>query len=130
MNITSVLGLCIIAAMLCLLLIGYRAEYAMAVMLLAGLFVFTLCIGYISPAIEEIKTLLTRAGLELSQFKIALKALGICYITQFSADLCRDFGQTSLAAKAELVGKCVVFVLSIPLISAVIEIALSFIGEI
>lgn len=129
MNITSVLGLCVIASMLSLLLISYRAEYSMVIVLLAGIFVVLLCIGYISPAIADIKTLLSRTGLPLSQFKIALKALGICYITQFAAELCRDFGQTSLASKAELVGKCAVFVLSVPLLRAVVEIALSFIGD-
>ncbi|MEE1277947.1 MAG: SpoIIIAC/SpoIIIAD family protein, partial [Acutalibacteraceae bacterium] len=62
--------------------------------------------------------------------KTALKALGICYITQFAADVCRDFGQTALASKAELAGKCAIFLLSLPLVTSIVEIAVNMIGGI
>ena len=60
-------------------------------------------------------------------FKTVLKSLGICYITSFSADMCKDFGQTSLAGKIELAGKIAVVVISIPLINEILNSALELI---
>ncbi len=130
MNVFSVIMLCVLAAMICLLLASYKPEYSMAVAIGAGIFIFFYIIKDIVPAIKSIDNLLGRAGLETSYFKIALKALGICYITQFAADICRDFGQAALASKAELAGKCAVLLLSLPLIESITEIAVSFIFEI
>ena len=130
MSVFSVIMLCILSTMLCLLLSSYRPEYSMAVAIGAGILIFFYIIKDVIPAINGIKSLLQRAGLELSYFKISLKALGICYITQFAADICRDFGQAALANKAELAGKCAILLLAVPLIEAITEIALSFIFEV
>ncbi|MFQ8952752.1 MAG: SpoIIIAC/SpoIIIAD family protein [Oscillospiraceae bacterium] len=53
---------------------------------------------------------------------MALKALGIGYITGFIADACRD-GDRQALRKAELAGKCAVFIL-LPLIASILETAL------
>ena len=62
----------------------------------------------------------------MQYFSVALKAIGIGYITGFIADACRDGGQASLAGKAELAGKCAVFILVLPLIASILETALGF----
>lgn len=100
----------------------------MAVVIIAGCAIFLSLLKYIVPVLKELKGLAERAGTEIGGFKIAFKALGVCYITQFAADTCRDFGQSALASKAELVGKCAVLLLSVPLIENITEIALQLIG--
>ena len=76
---------------------------------------------------EKMQPVLEEYGIKTEYFKVALKALGIGYITSFIADACRDSGQTSLAAKAELAGKTAIFLLSVPLIISVLETAIGFI---
>ena len=95
---------------------------------LAGGTVVTLYIlkGVLAP-IEYINTKLLNNGINTEYFEVALKALGIGYVTGFIADICRDSGQASLAAKAELAGKCAIFIISVPLVAAVLDTALSFI---
>ncbi len=121
--------LCIVCAVMCILLSAYKPEYAMAIVIVAGCIIFTSVIGRITPTLTKLQSILTAANIDSDWFKIAFKALGICYVTQFAADLCRDFGQSALASKAELAGKCAVFLLSVPLLEAIINIAVSFIGE-
>ena len=48
-----------------------------------------------------------------------LKALGICFITQLGADVCRDAGESSLASKIELGGRMSILALCIPMITKV-----------
>ena len=74
-----------------------------------------------------IKSYIEAYGIETEYFKVALKALGIGYVTSFIADTCRDSGQTSLASKAELAGKTAIFVLSLPILVSVLNIAVGLI---
>lgn len=130
MEISSLLALCVLAAMLCLILSGYKPEYSMAVAIISGCVILLSLLGSVVPVIKELQGLAERAGTENGSFKIAFKALGICYITQLAADTCRDFGQSALASKAELAGKCAVLLLSVPLVENITEIALQLIGEV
>lgn len=126
MDIFKILAICIITTVLAVVLKQQKAEYALTVALAGGT-IITLCIlkGIIAP-IEYINAKLLNNGINTEYFAVALKALGIGYVTGFIADICRDSGQASLAAKAELAGKCAIFIISVPLIAAVLETALSF----
>ncbi len=130
MNVISGVALCLLGGALCVLISGYKPEYSMAIVICIGVIIFGTVIVSAAPAFEELEALLSKTGLDSGYFKIALKALGVCYITSFAADICRDFGQSALASKAELVGKGAVFLLCLPLLRAVAEIALSFAGEV
>ena len=54
---------------------------------------------------------------------ILLKALGIAYISAFTAELCKSAGEGMLASAAVLAGKGELVLLSLPLISRLLEIA-------
>lgn len=128
MEIFKILAICIITAVLAIVLKQQKAEYALMVALAGGTVVILYILKGILSPIEYINTKLLNSGVKTEYFTVALKALGIGYITGFIADICRDSGQVSLASKAELAGKCAIFILSVPLISAVLETALSLLG--
>ena len=104
----------LIAAFLAVILHQYKPEYAMLLAAGAGCGILFLLLSAFSPAIEQLQALLGRAGLSMAYFKILLKGLGICYLSQFAGDLCRDAGQTSLAGKVELAGKLSIVLLALP----------------
>lgn len=56
-----------------------------------------------------------------SQFAILLKAVGAAYVTDFTAQLCRDAGETSIAEKTELAGKVVIFLMALPILEQVLQ---------
>ncbi len=55
--------------------------------------------------------------------EILLKALGIAYISAFTAELCRSAGEGMLATAAVLAGKGELILLSLPLISRLLQVA-------
>lgn len=128
MEIFKVLAICIITAVLAIVLKQHKGEYALMVALAGGTVVIFYILKEVLAPIEYINTKLLNSGVKTEYFAVALKALGIGYVTGFIADACRDSGQASLAAKAELAGKCAIFILSVPLISAVLETALGFLN--
>lgn len=125
MEIFKVFGICIITAVLALILKQQKGEYAFLISLAGGLAVMIYIINGVVPQAAAIGMRLSEYGVNTEYFKIAFKALGIGYITSFVADACRDSGQASLAGKAELAGKCAVFLISLPLISGILKTALS-----
>lgn len=125
-EIFKIVAVVLIAALVSLLLKKYCAEYSfllsLAVCALVGIVLFS----NIAPQIQRLKGLFGKSLGELGFFSVALKALGIAYISVFAADICRDFGQTSLGAVAETAGKCVIFVMCIPLVCYILETVIKF----
>ena len=127
MEIFRLLIICLIAAFLSIVLKQKGSEFAFLLTVFAGLIVVIAVLNQISLPIKELAHTVEGYGIETEYFKVALKAVGIAYVTDFIADSCRDSGQNSMAAKAELVGKSAIFVLSVPLLMSVLETAIGFI---
>ncbi len=127
MEIFKVLAICLITAAICLVLKQQKSEFALAVSVIACVLILGIIIKNIMVPITVLGQKIEGYGINIGHFKTALKALGIGYVTTFIADSCRDAGQTSLALKAEMAGRCAIFILSVPLILSVMETALGFI---
>ncbi|MDE5992892.1 MAG: stage III sporulation AC/AD family protein [Oscillospiraceae bacterium] len=121
-NIVSVAGICIIASVLCKLFGAAGSEYALYIKIAAAAAVLSVVIMFVSPVAEAIRGLYARAGADGEYLTILFKALGICYITQFACDICRDSGENALATQAELAGKLSLLILALPLFDSLSEI--------
>ena len=129
MNLTAILGVCLITAILAIILRENKYEYAIILSLLAGSVILLSLLSNMLNSFFEIRNIISKAGIDNEYFLVAFKALGICIITGFTADLCRDFGQTALAGRAELAGRCAIFLISLPLLTSLLKAAYSFIGN-
>jgi stage III sporulation protein AD len=65
--------------------------------------------------------------LEMGKFDVYLpylmKSMGISLLSTTAADLCRDSGESSIANKLELLGKCEIVLLSLPLLKELLSLA-------
>lgn len=128
MQLFALLALCLVAAAVAIVLGQYKKEYAIAVTVAAGAMLITATASFVIRPVTEIVDKLRNAGVNTEFLFVAIKALGLGYVTQFIADTCRDFGQTSLAAKAEFVGRAAMFVISLPLINSLFDAVASLVG--
>jgi stage III sporulation protein AD len=126
-EVLKILGICIIGSAISIILKPKSGEYSFLIALATGIIALTFVINSVVKPINEINDRLSSSGVETEYFKIALKSVGIAYITDFVADGCRDAGLSSIASKAELVGKTAIFTLSVPLMMSVLETAIGFI---
>lgn len=124
MEILSVLGFCLISAVLVLFLNHYRPEYAMFAAAAAGCLVLVWIAKLTAPYFSEFYFMLANAGVQTEYFKVVIKAFGICYITRFASDLCKDFGQSAMSDKVELAGRGALLALTIPLIQTILNISM------
>lgn len=128
MSVTAVAALCLLVSATVLFIKRYTPEHAILLSVAAGAILSAVSVASAAGMLIETKELFESAGLSPELFKTVLKALGICYITSFAADICRDFGQASLAAKAELCGKLATVALTLPLTKEILSAALELIG--
>lgn len=128
MNIVGIAGITICAAVVAAMLRRYHQEYAVLVSIAAGIVIFLAVFSNFAPAIRQIRTLLSAAGLTEDYTLILFKTLGICFLAQFAADSCRDAGESSLASKVELAGKLAIVVLALPLFEKIAKTATGLIG--
>ena len=67
-------------------------------------------------------------GVSSQYFGVALKSLGLGYITEFAADTARDAGQNAMASKIVFSGRVCIFILAFPLIKNLLEMATELVG--
>lgn len=116
MNIFSVAVLGIIGAVLAITVKQTRPELGILVSLGACIALLLHTFGMLSNILQGFDEIIAKSGLDESYFKLALKICAIAYITEFSASLCRDAGESAIAAKTEFAGKISVLFLTIPII--------------
>ncbi|MDE7288165.1 MAG: stage III sporulation protein AD [Oscillospiraceae bacterium] len=122
MKIVSIAGICITASVMCKLFSESGKEYALYIKLAAAAAVMSMIIIFVSPIAETIRNIYSRAGADEEYLTVLFKALGICYITQFACDICKDSGENALATQAELAGKISLMVIALPLFESLANI--------
>jgi stage III sporulation protein AD len=105
-----------------LILRAYKPEWApmlrIAVTVIAVGLTLSMAVTALSYAQELAVGLGTPDG---EGWSILLKALGVAFLTEVSASVCRDSGESGLATWVETAGKLEILLLSFPLIRAVMD---------
>ena len=128
MTTGAILGLLVTAALLAVLLRAWRPEMAILVTLLTAVTVLAVLFWKVEPLLDTVQTLFSGLPFSWEYGSLLIKGLGICFLTQTAADVCRDAGETALADKAELSGKITLLALSAPLFERVAELAVTMIN--
>ncbi len=126
-DIFKILAVLLVATVLSVILKQKNSEYALFLSVSTGVIVALMILKNLKIPLDTLNRYIEKYSIEAEYFKVALKALGIGYITSFIADSCRDSGQSSLASKAELAGKTAIFILSLPLLISVLDIAVGLV---
>lgn len=118
----------VIGALLALTLKKYNPDISMLVAIATSLVLFFGILSAAEPVIQKLKELFDSAGVPSEYCVIVLKVLGVCFLCQFACDTCKDAGQSSIASCVELLGKLVITVITLPLITEIISTATKLIG--
>lgn len=121
MEILQIVGLGVVATVIILVLKAQRPEIAIQISIMTGIVVFVLLAGKLSAIVELLNKYAEKAEININYLTILLKIIGIAYIAEFGAEVCRDAGETSVASKIELAGKVAIIVLAVPIITSLLE---------
>ncbi|MCG0274976.1 MAG: stage III sporulation protein AD [Thermosediminibacteraceae bacterium] len=124
MEIIQIVGISLVAAVMVVLLRDDRPEIALQISIIAGAIVFLLMLNKIASALNVLQDMAQKANIDFIYLNTILKIVGIAYVAEFGAQICRDSGSSSLAAKIEFAAKIIIMLLSIPILMAVLELLL------
>ena len=96
-----------------------KGEIALPISLCISVFLIGCSISVISPIIDALRRLESTTGEKY--LSVMLKSLGIALMTSMSGELCRESGESVLASRTELLGKCIILALAEPLIEDIIN---------
>ena len=121
MEIWQIVGLALIVTVMSVVLKQIRPEIALQLTILAGASIFILVMSKIKVIVDLLQNLADQANISSYYLLIVLKIVGVAYLAEFGAQICRDAGEGALASKIELAAKVGVIVLAIPIIVAITE---------
>ena len=104
----------IAAVFLALLLKKEKGELALLVGIAASVLIFGYTLSRISFILDFLRELMDTLPVDPALLKALLKMLGITYVADFSASVCREAGYGSVAGQMELFSKLSIVALSIP----------------
>lgn len=122
MEVIKIVGVSIFAVIMIIILKNYRPEMALVLSIITGIGIMLYAISKLSSVINVLNDLVSKSGVNTDFLLIIIKVIGIAYIVEFGKNVCIDAGQSSIATKLEMAGKVVIVVLTIPLISSLVNV--------
>lgn len=122
MEVIKIVGVSIFSVIMIIILKNYRPEMALVLSIITGIGIMLYAISKMSSVINVLNDLVSKSGVNKEFLLIIIKVIGIAYIVEFGKNVCIDAGQSSIATKLEMAGKVVIVVLTIPLISSLVNV--------
>ena len=86
-----------------------------------GVILFLLCVEELKLIIDYFFSIYGLTNLSFDFITVLLKALGVGYVTEFTADIAEDFGNKIIASKVLLGGKIVLCGMTLPILSKLLD---------
>lgn len=128
MNIIAICGLAITAVVSAVVIRKHNPEISLIISISASVLVLIAVFMKISPIADEIRGLLQNSNISSDYITILFKALGICFVCQFTADSCKDAGESAVATKVEFAGRVAILIIALPLFENITRTATGLIG--
>jgi stage III sporulation protein AD len=121
MEIIKIVAFAFMALFIVLIFKGRRDDLAIQVSIAAGILIFLFMINKLTIIMGFLQTLANKANIDVVYLNTVFKILGIAYLASFCSEICRDAGESSIAAKVDFAGKILILVLAIPILMAVMQ---------
>ena len=105
-----------------------KAEYGIYISIALSVLVFSGILGQLETLIETIRRIGSYINVDSVYISTLLKMLGITYVAEFSSSICKDAGYQTIAGQIEIFGKLAVFVLSMPVLLALLDTVKGFLS--
>lgn len=121
MNIVSIGVLAVVAVIVALTLRPKNAEIALMLTVACAVLILLAVLSQAGQIIGTVNSIVAAAQINTGYIAILLKVVGICLLTEFTVNTCRDAGCQSLAGNVSLAGKLLVTVTALPLYTDILN---------
>ena len=121
MNIVQLSILAVVGVLLALVIKKERPEYGIMLSIVVCICIFFSILGRMTVLIDAVERMRALANMDAAYLQIVLKMIGITYVAEFSVNLCKDAGYTTIASQLEMFSKISILLLALPIIEALLN---------
>ena len=125
MDILQIIGIGLVGTVATLILRQQKPEMAVQAAVATGVILFFSIAASLGTAVQSLLDLANRYGIDTNYIGTVIRLIGIAYICQFAAEVCRDAGEGSIASKIEIAGKVLILLYAIPIVEALLTLIVS-----
>ena len=118
----------VMASLLALILKKQGSEYSVIITLSTITLILVYILSNITLSLDTVQKIFEKSNFNSDYLRILLKCIGICFITEFTCDCCKDASQSALSGTVLLCGRICVLLTALPLFSSFLDIALRLSG--
>ena len=120
MSFIKIICCVMIGVLLVVKLKGIGSPLGIYLSVTLSLAVLLYVIGRMTYVIDFFEQVMDDIGIEPGYLEILLKIVGISYLCEFTANICREAGCVAVAGQVEISGKITMMVLSMPILIAIV----------
>ena len=120
MEIAKIVIACICGSIF-ILVLDKSKEFGVYISLVIGIAVIYSILDKIKPIFDIAGRFSSIINIENTYIRILFQIVGIAFITEFGASLCKDAGQAAIASNIEIAGKVMIVVSALPLIIGIVN---------
>lgn len=121
MMLTKIIFIAVITMILSITISKVNQEFKIYITVIFGLLVIFLLFDQAKNKITEFINIFYKYDIKIESFGIILKIVGIAYICDFIALLCKDLNYESIGKKVEVAGKFIILIYSFDVIKVFLD---------
>lgn len=106
---------------LAIMLGGMRKDISIWITIVCGIIIFFFGISKFEYIVDMFHELTEYLGINEVYIKVILKMIGIAYLSEFTASICKDAGQNTIAGQVDFFGRMSMIVVSLPILQSLLE---------
>ena len=124
MEIGKFIGIAILICIIVVILKQVKPELSLLALIIGSIILLLYVLSSFTSVITSFNQIVTKTGVNSQLFTVIIKIVGVGYLVEFTADVCKDSGNTSIADNVLLGGKIIILLLAIPIITNLFDIIL------
>ena len=122
MILAKLIGIALIGVVAVSLLKTTKSEFAVFAVIATGEVMLVTMMSALREVLLSFDELVEKSGVDDAVFTAVLKIIGVGYLTEYSASIAEDAGCASIARKLQFGGKVVIFLMSISIVTALVDV--------
>lgn len=101
-------------------------EFSLIINIVGGFLILNYCFDCLTELLTFYSSLGSSVNIDSSMIKLALKIIGIGFLTEFVSGVASDFGNSLIASKVIFGGKVVICIITLPVVKELVALLFSF----
>ncbi len=125
----KIISIALITCIACLIVKPIRPDFAIFISIVGGIIIIFYMLSYLTNIFDIFNNIFQISGVNGSLYSVIFKIIGIGYLTEFTASICNDTGNSSLGDKVLLGGKIIILVMALPIVTSILDIVMELLPQ-